>query len=89
MKFHFNKDSMATILSFKEVANVPVVRITTDTRQGSAMTVSLGNGRTLKFNECESGIYFYDTEKKENKVEEINNTNENEIIDYSYLQTIK
>ena len=49
------------------------------------MTVSLGNGSTLKFKECKYGIYFYDTETKENNVEEINNINENEIIDYSYL----
>ena len=49
------------------------------------MTVSLGNGSTLKFKDCKYGIYFYDTETKENNVEEINNINENEIIDYSYL----
>ena len=53
------------------------------------MMVSLGNGRTLKFKKCESGLYFYDTEKRENNVEEINNINENEIIDYSYLQTVQ
>ena len=35
------------------------------------MTVSLGNGRTLKFKECESGIYFHDTEKNTNNVEDI------------------
>ena len=55
---------MATILSFKEVADIPGLRITTDTKQEILMTVSLGNGRTLKFKECESGLYFYDTEKK-------------------------
>ena len=80
---------MATILSFKEVVDIPGVRITTETKQERAMTVSLGNAWTLKFKECESGIYFYDTEKKENNVEEINNMNENEIIDYSYLQTVQ
>ena len=69
MKVHFNKNSMATILSFKEVADIPGVRITTDTKQERAMTVYLGNVRTLKFKECESGLYFYDTEKKENNVE--------------------
>ena len=68
MKVHFNKDYMATILSFKEVADIPGARITKDTKQEIAMTVSLGNGRILKFKECESGLYFYDTEKKENNV---------------------
>ena len=33
MKVHFNKNSMATILSFKEVADIPGVRITTDTEK--------------------------------------------------------
>ena len=88
MKVHFNKNSMATILSFTEVADIPGVRITTDTKQERAMTVSLGNGRTLKFKECESGLYFYDTEKETNKVEEINNIN-GDVIDYSYLQTVQ
>ena len=80
---------MATILSFKEVADIPGVRIITDTKQERAMTASLGNRMTLRFKECESGLYFYDTEKKENNVEEINNINENEIIDYYSLQTVQ
>ena len=49
MKVHFNKRSMATILSFKEVANILGVRIATDMKQEIEMTLSLGNGRTLKF----------------------------------------
>ena len=47
MKVHFNKNSMAKILSFKEVAYIPGVRITTDTEKEISMTVYLGNGRTL------------------------------------------
>ena len=39
MKVHFNKKSMADILSFKEVADIPGVRITTDTEKERAMTV--------------------------------------------------
>ena len=69
MKVHFKKYSMAAIRSFKEVADIPGVRITTDKKQEIAMTVYLGNRTTLKFKECESGIYFYDTGKKENNVE--------------------
>ena len=52
------------------------------------MTVYLGNGRTIKFKECESGLYFHDTEKETNNVEEINNIN-GDVIDYSYLQTVQ
>ena len=75
MKVHFNKNSMATIISIKEVAGIPGISITTDTEKEIAMTVSLGNGRTLKFKECESGLYFHDTEKETYNVEEINNIN--------------
>ena len=80
---------MANTLSFEQVEDIPGVRMTMDTKQERAMKVYLGNGRTLKFKECESGLYFYDTEKNDNNVEEINNINENEIIDCSYLQTVQ
>ena len=33
MKVHFNKDSIATIISFKEVADILGVKITTDMKQ--------------------------------------------------------
>ena len=88
MKVHFKKNFMATILYFKEVADIMGVRITTDTEKERAMILSLGNGRTLKFKECESGIYFHDTEKNTNNVEEINNII-GDVIDYSYLQTVQ
>ena len=87
MKVHFNKNSMATILYFKKVADIPVVRITTDTEKKIAMTVSLGNGRTLKSKECESGLYFHDTEKETNNVEEINNIN-GDVIECPFQQEL-
>ena len=88
MRVHFNKKYVATILSYKEVVHIQGGRITTDTKQERAMTVYIVNGRTIKSKDCEAGLYFYDTQKKDNNVEEINNMNENEIIDYSYLQTV-
>ena len=33
-------------------------------------------------------LYFHDTEKETNNVEEINNIN-GDVIDYSYLQTVQ
>ena len=44
MNVHFNQNSMSNILSFKEVADIPGVRITTETNQERAMTVTLKNG---------------------------------------------
>ena len=55
---------MDAILSFKKLADITGVRIATDTKQERVMKVYLGNGRTLKFKECDSGLYFYDTEKR-------------------------
>ena len=43
----------------------------------------------FKFKGCKSRLYYYDTEKKYDKSEENNNTNENAIINYSCLQTVK
>ena len=61
MTVQFNQNSIATIISFKEVTYIPGVRITTDTNQERAMTVTLQNGKFFKFKECKYGIYYYDT----------------------------
>ena len=89
MNMHFNQRSMATILQFKEVADIPGVRITTDTDQERTMTVTIQNGKLFKLKECKSGIYYQDTEKKDDEAEENNKTNKNTIIYYSCLQTVK
>ena len=49
MKFHFNPDLMATILSLKYVSSLRGVNITTDTSKERAITVSLVYGGILKF----------------------------------------
>ena len=88
MTVHFNQNYMATILSFKEVVYILGMRITTDTNQERAITVTLQNGRFFRFKECKSGIYYCDTENKDDDSEEKNNINNNTIIDYSCIQTI-
>ena len=65
MKVHLNQNSIAAILSFKEVDDIPGVIIATDTKQERAMAVSLRNGKTLKFKECKSGLYFMERKKGE------------------------
>ena len=54
---------MATILDFKDVVNITGSRITTDTEKERAMIVIMSNRKYSKFEECESGIYYYDTTK--------------------------
>ena len=41
MTVHCNKNSMAPILSFKEVIDIPGVKIATDKNQEGAVTVTL------------------------------------------------
>ena len=56
------------------------MRITMDTNQERAVTVTLQGGKFFKFNECKSGLYYYDTEKKYDKAEENNNTNKIQLL---------
>ena len=61
MKFHFNPDLMATILSLKDVSSLTGVKIAPETSKEWAIIVSLVDGGILKFKSCEEGIYYYDT----------------------------
>ena len=60
LKVHFNKDSLANVLSFKQVSELPGVKITTDTSKEDALTVHLKDGKEMKF-KCNEGFYYYDT----------------------------
>ena len=88
MKVHFNKNSMATILSFKQVADLPGVIITTDTSKERSMIVTLKDGTVFKFKECASGLYYFDTDKSSDEVAIVNNTRSN-VTEYTMLQTVK
>ena len=43
LKVHFNKDSLVNVISFKQVSEIPGVKITTDTSKEDAFTVHLKN----------------------------------------------
>ena len=79
---------MATILSFKEVADILGVRITTVTNKERVMTVTL-NGNFSSSRSVNMGSIFMKEKRKNDEAEENNNINNNTIIDYSYLRTIK
>ena len=81
----FNPNSMATILSMRDVANIPGVQICMDTNKERAIFVFF-NGKTIKFQECASGLYFYDTvEDLAIVTKHISET----VIGYSALQTTR
>jgi hypothetical protein len=57
---HFNQKSMANILSMKDVVSLPNVKVTMDSSQERALLVEF-EGEIFKFEECDNGLYFYDT----------------------------
>jgi hypothetical protein len=77
---HFNPDSMANILSMKDVVSLPGVTVTMDSSKERALLVSFGTSE-LKFTECSEGLYFYD----------VNNINKPKALltNYSLLETVE
>ena len=55
LNIHCNKDSLAKVLSFKQVSEIPSVNITTDTSKEDTLTVHLKNGNEIKF-KCNEGL---------------------------------
>lgn len=60
MTSYYTPHSLANILLFKEVANLPGVCIVMDTLQEKALTVTLLDNTTVKFNKCAHGLYCFD-----------------------------
>ena len=56
MPVYYNKESLANVLSFKEVAALKGVRIALDTSVENAITVHYGE-MVLKFKEYKNGLY--------------------------------
>ena len=57
---HYNPDSIATILSFKDVTNIPGASITTDTSKERSVFVTL-ESKYCKFRWCALELYHYNT----------------------------
>jgi hypothetical protein len=77
---HFNSKSMANIFSMKDVVSLPNVKVTMDSDKERALIVEF-QGQVFKFEECANGLYYYDT------VGGIKS--KNEIIPYSFLETVQ
>ena len=60
---YFNAESIANILSYDKISNLPNVRITSDTTLEKAIFVHLSTSNTdttFKFSSCDDGLYYYD-----------------------------
>ena len=63
LSVHVNKNYLSTILSFKDLKNIPVVQIKMGTLIEKAMNVILRYGTVFDFKECRSGLYYFDMTK--------------------------
>ena len=77
----YNQDSRIHILSWKDVRGK--FRITADTDKGNVIVVHLGDGKTMVFEEVDSGLYLY----RMNKAAK-NDHSENRVSSYSFLTLV-
>ena len=56
---HLNAESMANILSLKDLASVDGVRITMDTKKERSVLIEFLN-TLFKCHECDDGLYYLD-----------------------------
>ena len=80
---HFKVNSMATILSFKTVSEIPGARLTMDTQVNKNITLTLEDGKIFVFTQYKNGLYFFDTKKTLN-----NSKPKHKLKDYSFLTTV-
>ena len=73
LKVYFNKDFLANVISFKQVSDMPGVKITTYTSKENAFIVPLKNGKEMKFQNCNDGLYYYDTNSSNHSKSKVNN----------------
>ena len=76
---HLEEDSLAAVISLKDIVNIDEVYVAMDSRVEKSISVHLGEGKVLNFLECDSGLYFYDTRNDNNK----------NIVSYSAVQTVR
>ena len=84
MSVNFNADTMATVLSIKDVANLNGVHLTMNTLEERAILVHNGD-KVMKFKECKDGLNFFDTAAS---FDHLMVTSNDGIKAYSYLQTV-
>ena len=60
IKVHIKKSSMATILSFKTVSEIPGAMMHLETATSTDGTLISKDDRVIVFKKFKNGIYFYD-----------------------------
>ena len=76
VEMYYNHELIAKILAMKDVINLGT-RVYMDTYQERVIIVTYG-GKSYKFKECSSGLYYYDLD-----------ANNNKMIKTNLIQTVK
>ena len=82
VEVHFNSNSLANILSFNMISNIPGVHITTNTSIDDSFTVHFGNEdcNTFIFKSCNDGLFYFDT----SVIDDTKSNNKNKTIVSNY-----
>jgi hypothetical protein len=75
---YYNPQPLANILSLAQVSEM--FRVTMDTAEAPTMMVHVSPDLILRFQQCGSGLYYYDTAA---------NTNNSNVISYLFLSTVR
>eukprot|EP00957_Ditylum_brightwellii_P182548 13905992-Ditylum_brightwellii.AAC.1 len=77
---------MATVLSLSDVVSLDCIHLTMNMLEERAILVHLGDGKVIKFKECDDGLYYFDTVAP--LAHFIDVASNNRVIGYLFLQTI-
>ena len=79
MELYYNRDSLATIISVKDVGRLPGFTLTMDTSVEKAILLHCPDSSIIKFCECRDGLYYYD----------LSTNSKMDVTNYSFLQSVK
>ena len=90
MKVYFDQESLATVLSYHEMKNLPGIRITIDTAVEDSINVYIEEKEEVfKFMPCGASLYFLDVENMSNHRYKHNLTDNTEAVtNYSFVQSV-
>ena len=90
LKVYFDQESLATVVSYHEVSQLPGVRIVVDTAVENTINVTMEEEYCVyKFRPCGAGLYYLDVDSMENHYYDLKVTNNNETVaPYSLVQSV-
>ena len=88
IRVHFDENSIANVLSLKDVAAIPGATLTMNTKVDKAISLHLKSGATLSFMPCKEGLYYYDVNDGNNNNNKTKLNNKSTSYSVSFLNTV-